>query len=353
MSPRWTAVVLAALTLLAAPVAAHGNYVSVDAQVTADGTVRLELAIVVTDGFAVIHTDDGGEPGAVVGHRAFEGYFHPDFEVELDAGYWANQSGTVSLWAVLHRDDGDGRFNPSDDPPLRTAVDDELVADEFMLQKASAGPVNVIAERDQAQETDRNEVTLRAVRLATDGYVVIRADVGGTPGPVVGQQALAAGEHRPVNVSIDEPFYERRPEEFALWAVVHRSDGNGEFNATADPTVRAGETPVMTRFFVKRTDPIEHTPTPVATETATVTATEAGHDAHEHTHTAATTTTEGHDEHEHTATATPDGRASEDSHDHDDHDHDTTETPGQAGFGLLVAVLSLVLAVLVGVRHRR
>lgn len=265
MSPRWVVLVVAGLALLSVPVAAHGNYVSADPQVSADGTVRIEFGVLVTEGFVVLHADDDGEPGPAVGHRAFENYVHADYPVTIDPAYWANQSGTVDLWAVMHRDaNGNGRFDPGTDPPLRSA-DDALVADQLVVRKAETGPFAVAAERDQGQETDRNAVTVRSVRLGADGYLVLRADADGSPGRVVGQQALSAGEHQDVTVTIDEPFYERRPEAFALWAVVHRTDGDGQFNATADAAVTAGDARVMTRFVVHRTDDIEHTPTPQAT----------------------------------------------------------------------------------------
>lgn len=340
MTRRRLAVALVALALVAGPVAAHGNYVSADPQVSTDGTVRIELAVVVTEGFLVLHTDDNGTPGEPVGHRAFDGNIQSDYAVEFDDAYWANRSGNVSVWIVLHRDDGDGEFDPADDPVQTTGSDGSIVADRFAVRTAGTGAFNVMAERDQAQETDRNAVTLRSVRLGTDGYVVIRADAEGAPGRIVGQQALPAGAHGPVDVTIDEQFYERRPEDFALWAVVHASDGDGSFNSSDDPAVRVGDSRVMTRFFVERTDPIEQTPTPDPTATPTITeSTPTGsptptatptpdHDDHEHTDaspTDATSTSGSHDDHEQTtSTPTPAG---------------TTASPGQPGFTAAVAVV--------------
>lgn len=368
MSPRRAVLVILGLSLLAVPVAAHGNYVSTDSQVSADGTVRMELTVILADGFVVLHADAGGEPGEPVGHGAIEPFVHPDYAVDVDAGWWANRTGNVSLWAVLHHDDGDGEFHPSDDPPLRTGADDRLVADRFAVRKAAAGPTNVMAEREKAQATGTNVVTIRRVRLASDGYVVIRAAEAG-PGRIVGQRALPAGNHSSVNVTIDETFYERRPEDFKLWAVVHASDGDDTFEPAEDPAVRVGNGTVMTRFAVERTDPIEQTPTPEATPTAktaaphTVTETPTHHGDHEHT-----TATSGHGDHDHSPTATQE--AGHDDHDHthegetattarsgeDGHDHTHSETatasPGQPGFGVGLAVLGVLLAGLLAYRRR-
>lgn len=340
MTPWRTALVLVALVLLAMPVAAHGNYVSVDSQVSADGTIQIELAVLVTDGFVVLHTDQDGQPGEVVGHAGIDGYIGSDIAVEIDQEFWTGQSGNITLWAVMHRDTGDGSFDSDDDPPLRKSESDELVADRFVVRKAPVGSVNVIAERDDAQETDRNQVTLRAARLADDGYVVIRADDGGEPGEVVGHRALPAGEHLDVTVPIDEDFYETRPERFQLWAVVLDSDGDDRFDPTEDRPITAGDEWVMTRFSVKRTDPIDRTPT--ASD---------GDDHHTETDgDSGGSDTAGTEPHDHDGTA--------DDHHHDDgHDHGSPSTapeaatPGQAGLGIVVSILALLTIALFGIRR--
>lgn len=352
MSPSRALVLLVALTLFVVPVAAHGNYVSADPQVSADGTVRVEFASVITDGFLVLHADDNGSVGRAVGHREFEGTLESDYAIELDEGYWANQSGNLTLWVVLHRDDGDGTFQPGEDPVQTSGSGDAPVAARFAVRKADSGPANVIAERDEPQTTDRNAVTLEAVRLGTDGYVVIRADESGAPGRVVGYRALTAGEHGPVNVTIDDAFYERRPEEFALWAVVHRGDGDGAFNASTDRAVTVGGSTVMSRFWVERTDPIERTPTPEATPTGTATV-----DVHtDPSPTATPTPSGGHGDHEHTHGPSTETTAagSSDGHDHT-HGSPTpgaaTSTPGQPGLTAAAAVIGLLLAGLLAARR--
>lgn len=350
------ALVLLGLTLLAVPAVAHGNYVSADSQVSADGTVRVEFGSLVTDGFVVLHLDDGDSPGEVVGHAAVDDFQLIDFPVSVESATWDDLGSSFGLWVVLHGDNGDGQFNPEDDPPLTSATSDQLIADQLTVRKAADGPVNVMAEREQPQETGQNRVTLRTVRLATDGYVVIRADENRTPGRIVGQRQLSAGEHDAVRVTLEEYFYETRSERFGLWAVVHTSDGDDTFDSAADPPVMAGDARVMTRFVVKRTDPIERTPSPTPTASpASPTPTAGGHD---HTHTAPATTAAGsHDDHSPTATDTvaPD-RTTAGSHDHDDHDHATPEptaTPGQPGLGAVVVLLGLVVFTLLAIVRRR
>lgn len=358
MGLRTVVVLLVALALVAVPAGAHGNYVSADPQVSADGTVHIELVIAVADAFVVLHTDEDGDRGTPVGHREVDDFVNPDFEVALDPGYWAEQSGNVSLWVVLHGDDGDGQFEPRDDKPLTSATSDEVVADRFAV-RVGTGPVNVIAEGDHAQETDRNQVTVPVARLASDGYLVVRADDDGSPGRVVGWQTLAAGNHTDVTVTIDGYFYETRPEDFALWAGIHRGDGDGQFNASSDPAVRVGDARVMTRFFVKRTDPVERTPSPTAT--ASPTTESSGAAGGSPTGASPTQTTA-----EPTATQPPTAAAVQSTPTAGDcprttHTHDGSEvhtdcgTPTAVtvpGFGGAVAVIAVLLTSLLALRRR-
>lgn len=351
---------LVIVLFLASPVAAHGNYISMDPQVSHDGTIRVEFAVIVDDGFVVLHTDAGGEPGDPVGHRSIEPFLNPDFAVSLTNEYWTNQSGNLSLWAVLHHDNGDGQFDPGDDPALTTGPDNRIVADHFLVRKAPSGTTNVIAERDHPQETDRNRVKLRTVRLAADGYVSIRADNEGSPGRIVGKKALSAGEHTSVSVTIDQQFYERRPENFALWAVVHTSDGDEVFDATEDPVVRVGNATVRTRFDVERTDPIEQTQTPESTPTQTATPSSSTDTP---TEIASTTSTQTRVP---TETITPPTAESVpttttvdtclgQTHTHAEgqvHTHCGTPTAVTVpGFGFVVALVAVLLSVLIAVRQ--
>lgn len=243
---------VAGLVVGVLPAAAHGNYVAADAQVSDDGTVRIELVVAVTDAFVVLHA--GGSGGPVIGHRAVgDGFVRPGMTVRIDPGHWANTTGSRTVAAVLHHDsDGNGRFDPSADPPLEGAGSGEPVASRFAVRNGS-GRVNVLAERERAQTTNASRVLIRRVRTAVPGYLVVRADANGSSGRIVGREPIGAGIHRNVTVRLDEGFYRDRPERFPLWAVVHRGDGDGSFEAGADAAVEAGGSPVMSRFSVRRT----------------------------------------------------------------------------------------------------
>ena len=112
------AVVAAALAVgllvatAAAPVAAHVDDVEADDQHSADGTLLLEWEFVGTDGWVVVRADDGGEPGAVLGHRRVtpETAFRTDTTVGMDEAAWASVEDSREVWVVLHREDGGEGF---------------------------------------------------------------------------------------------------------------------------------------------------------------------------------------------------------------------------------------------------
>lgn len=255
MPVRRAAIVLVLVALLAAPVAAHGNYVSVDAQVSTDGTVRVEFGVILTDGFVVLHRDDDGAPGDVVGQRRIDGYRIFDYPVNLTESYWERVSGSTTLWVVLHRDTGDGEFTPGEDPPLTALTSDRLVADRIRLGKSRAGSTYIGAEGEQPQTVTGNHVTIRSVRLPDDGYVVVRTDDDGEPGRIVGTRQLGAGRHERVRIPINQSADEEGSAGFRFWAIVHGSDGDAIFEPAADPAVMAGDTRVMTRFVIDRMQP--------------------------------------------------------------------------------------------------
>jgi S-layer glycoprotein len=88
-------------------------------------------------------------------------------------------------------DDADTTTQPADSEP------------EVALDMAT-GPASVSAED---QTGDGTSVTVASVTLPGDGFVVIHADNGGAPGPVIGHSALlGAGESTDVVVTLDTPL---------------------------------------------------------------------------------------------------------------------------------------------------
>lgn len=312
-------VVLVAIAAAAAPVSAHVNDLGVDPQVSADGTVVVETVFAGSDGFVVLHEVNGSEPGEPVGHVAVseEGGLKEDVTVGVDEATWRDWSGDRQLWAVLHADDGDGEFEPSEDEMVEQFGDP--AGERFTLERGD-DPAYVTAREFAAQESDDGTVTVRAATLSGDGHVVLRADTGDGPGDVVGSSAVPAGTSRNVTVAIDDDYFRDAEDSFTLYAAVYTDDGDGAFG-DADAQITAGEAPVATLFGVEKTGDALSTQSP-------------------------------------TDSAGDEGDHEGDGHNDDDHEHDHSPTDGGAGgddtgktasdgagLGLLA---SLVVAGLVG-----
>lgn len=251
------------VALVALPAAGHGFGVTARDQVSADGTVVLEAVQVLPPAFVVVHRDDGGDPGDPVGHREIPSAGqHLAVEVPLDDAFWSGVDGTVSLVAAVHADDGDGTFDPDDDP-VATRQGTRIL-DRFSVRRGP-GEASVVADR----QTARDAVTLLRVALPRAGFVVLHADEGGDPGRPVGHRALDAGVHHNATVPLNETYYEDQGARFGLWAVVHADDGDGVFEPGTDAPIRVGDAAVRSFLSVGKA----RTPAPLSTPEPTVTAT--------------------------------------------------------------------------------
>ncbi|WP_255198670.1 DUF7282 domain-containing protein [Halorarius litoreus] len=290
--------VLAAVPL---PVAAHVNHVSADAQVSDDGTLVAETAFVGADGYLVVHRSDGGDIGEPIGHVPLlqAGGLETDVRVTIDSAVWADWT-TQEIWLVLHNSDGDGRFDPENDPVLETFG--QAAGERVTVAKGASALVTAEAFAPQRLNASHTTVTVRTATHPRDGAVVVR---NGTDGRELGRTALSAGRHANVTVGLNESFLASH-EQFTASAVL--VDDAGE-------TITAGEEPVATTFGVRYRGDVNATPTPALVQTATPTPTDEGVPSDD------------------TDSATPTGPEA------------ATDGPG---FGLLAALAALVLAGLVG-----
>jgi len=240
----------------------HGNHVAVGTQVSADGTVIAGEAATLAPGFLVLRNDDGDRPGEPLGHTALTGAtIRTDVSVAVDDDVWADWSGTRTLWAVVHLDDGDGEFDPAADP---SAADRYPSASrQFRLERGDA-PVRILARQTDAVALRNGTLTVRRVDLAADGYVVAHPL---DDDHAVGARALPAGSHRNVSLDLDESFVADRDRRFRVHLVAYRGDGDAEFDDDDRP-VSVGGGRVETVVVVRRveggrtTEPLVVTPSP-------------------------------------------------------------------------------------------
>lgn len=256
-------VLLFALATVPAPVTAHVNDVNADPQVSADGTVVIETVFIGADGWVVIHRANGTDPGEPIGHAAVssEGGLKTDVPVEISRRAWRNWSGARTVWAVLHEDDGDGEFEPSEDETIDQFG--EPAGQRFAV-RAGERPAYVTARGFTPQKTDNGTVTVRTVALPEDGYVVVRNATDDGDGQIVARTALPVGTSKDVSVELDDEFFRSRSGVFTLRAVAYTDDGDGSFDGGDEP-VRVGSSVVGSRFGVEKTG--GPTPTPTSTPT--------------------------------------------------------------------------------------
>ena len=271
--PAVVAVALAVGLVLAtavAPVAAHIDHVEADDQRSADGTLLLEWEFVGTDGWVVVRADDGGEPGAVLGHRRVtpETAFRTDTTVEIDEEAWASVEDSREVWVVLHREGGGEGFDPEEDP-LQTGFSGDPSGTRLTVEKGST--TSVTAQGFSPETPTDGTVTVRRVELAEAGHVAVHrvdgdiaANVGDEDvGEAVGSVRLSAGVHENVTVELGESFREEASGETLLAAVVYA--GEGALDADDTAAVTAGDALVSTVFGVEFRDQDGAGPTPTPT----------------------------------------------------------------------------------------
>ncbi len=336
---------LLVVIVMAVPVAAHGNLLAVDSQVSADGTVRIEGAYLITTGWIVLHADDNGNIGTVIGHKeAAKNSYHENLSVAIDRTYWDTVTNRTPIWAVLHYDaNGNGQFDPAADPPTGGQA---TPANAHLLTVAKGEqPAYVLAATEHAQKTNVSEVVIRRAALPDDGFLVVRANANGSAGEVLGYSSLPAGRHEAVTVPIEDHEYHHRPEHFSLWAVVYADDGDDAFDE-GDHPVTVNNAMVASQFSVERTGDIDadhqHTATVTETDEQTTAQTNTDHDQDDHQHEESTTTSPNPTTIPPTSTEVPTQPDSA----------STTETPGQPGFGVFLAILAMLGLGTVGRRLR-
>lgn len=244
------------LVSLATPAAAHTNDIEVDTQVSADGTVRVESALLLDGGYAVVRRNGSdGRPGEPIGHvRLGRSEFRQGFTIPIDGDAWADWGDNRTVWVVLHREAGGDGFDPDEDP-IQENTFGRLAAERITLAKGD-GETSVIAERFDPQQTGENAVTVSRVALATDGHVAVRAVTDEGVGRVLGSTSLPAGVTTNVSVQIDGSVFAERGRSVTLAAQAYA--GNGGFEDARQ--VRAGGTSVRSAFEVERTGSIDATP---------------------------------------------------------------------------------------------
>ncbi len=177
---------LAAASAWAAP------SVSVSDQADKDDTVTVAQVASDGPGWIVIHKEEGGGPGGVVGYAAVKSGVNKDVVVKIDS-----YSATPKLFAMLHIDAGKVGTYEFPGPDVPVMLNGEMVSPSFMVSDIDP---RVIVKN---QKISGSTVVIDEVLSNGPGWLVIHADAKGEPGPVIGYAGVPDGLTRGLKVKID------------------------------------------------------------------------------------------------------------------------------------------------------
>jgi hypothetical protein len=126
-------------TMLVRP--GSNNAIYVDTQKTGSKEVIAAIVNMEHPGFVVIHGDDNGQPGVVMGSSALIQDQSTSVHIAVDEPL---REGAV-YYAVLYKDDGDGTFDVTKDDPV-TDTDGAIMMMSFEASAdadPSLGPINL------------------------------------------------------------------------------------------------------------------------------------------------------------------------------------------------------------------
>ncbi len=197
-------------------------------------TVKAESVVSDGPGFLVIHADNAGAPGPVIGFAPVVDGTNANIEVTVDpAGV------TPVLFPMLHKDDGvAGTYEFGEvegaDTPQATAAGSPL------FYAISAAPAI-----DYTGTLSGTTLTVNSALIDVPGFLVIHADNGGAPGPVLGFTPLVRGLTHNVVVELSAEGMTE-----TVFPMLHKDDGvlgTYEFGEVegADTPVAVGGTPVF------------------------------------------------------------------------------------------------------------
>jgi len=189
--------ILAVLMLAAFAVTVSAQDMTMTPSVTVSDQLSLDGEVVVDEiwsdgpGFIVIHADSDGAPGPVIGYRQINDGASQGVAVDIDP-----RQATPTLHAMLHVDTGEVgvyEFGQVEGADVPVRVDDVVVNVPFNVE--------LVRAYDQLLENDT--VTIDAVVASENGFIVVHADGGGQPGPVLGFAQIAEGGNFDVAVDLE------------------------------------------------------------------------------------------------------------------------------------------------------
>jgi hypothetical protein len=234
----------------AAPSADEGDSIDADDQSLINGTVTVSEVNASQDGWMVIHLDEGGKPGKVIGHTAVKKGETYGVGVKLSEAVPVGDK----VWPMLHIDAGAiGTYEfPGPDTPV--IVNGDIVMKQITVMAASAGASSAYNGVEASnQPLNNNSITTSNVTAAKDGWLTVHLDEGGSPGKVIGFTAVKTGSNKNVVTKLSEAV----PVGGKVWPMLHidaGTIGTYEFPGPDTPVIVNGGV-VMKQITITATAP--------------------------------------------------------------------------------------------------
>jgi cytochrome c5 len=214
------------------------DLISASDQFVTNGQVTIDAVVAQQPGWLVIHADGDGSPGPVLG------------QTQVPAGASANVAvaltgdATAVLWPMLHVDtgvEGTYEFGAVEGADVPVRVNDRVAVTPLWTVPHMRVDDQIVLGGDGMEAMAEPSLVARSVLSEGPGWLVVHADGGGSPGPVLGQAALASGLNTDVAVTLDPAGITP-----VLWPMLHVDtgvEGTYEFGAVegADVPVRVND----------------------------------------------------------------------------------------------------------------
>lgn len=198
----------------------------------------VERAVTNAPGWLVIYTDADSAVNLIIGYIHLEAGVNENLVVDLDTG-----AITPTLHAMIHEDnDPAGTFDfPNGDLPVR--YEGELRLFSF---RTDGG--NYLVTRDQ-ELSDDNQVIIPMVVTDVPTWVVVRNEVNGVAGELLGLVLIPAGVHHDIVVELDPAQLTN-----SLHVILHQDAGTlGQFEYPdgLDFPLQRNRQPITVTFSVE------------------------------------------------------------------------------------------------------
>lgn len=181
------------------------------------GTFTADFIVTDAPAWLVIHADENGSFGGVLGQTLVEPGNTADVAVALSGDV------TGQVWPMLHVDTGEAgvyEFGTVEgaDAPIMTG--DRIAATPISTQPIIWANPQVLLNTDGQPAIESPTFLAKALLSETAGWLVIHSDNNGAPGPAAGYVAVSEGTNRQVSVPLDPALITP-----ILWPMLHVDTG--------------------------------------------------------------------------------------------------------------------------------